>query len=68
MGLIVGGEKNALEKLKTMDVSKDPRKVKIALALMDVNPRSTLLERQGPQLAQPQAKWQLASPIEIHHL
>ena len=68
MGLITGGEPNALAKLKTMDVSKDPKQVKIVLALVDVNPRSTLLERQGPKLAELEAEWQLASRIEIHHL
>jgi hypothetical protein len=68
MGLITAVEPNALAKLKTMEVSKDPRLVKIVLALVDANPRSTLLPRQESKLAQLEEKFGLANPIDIYFL
>jgi hypothetical protein len=67
MGLIIGGEKNAHEKLKRLDVSDDPKKIKIVLALVEVNPRSALLDREGPKLTQLEAKWELEAGIDIYH-
>jgi hypothetical protein len=41
LGLITGASKEALQKLETLPVSRDPKRVKIVLALVDYNPRST---------------------------
>ncbi len=60
LGLITGASEDALKKLETLEVSKDPKRIEIALALVDYNPRSTRLavEKLGD----------LRSQVRIFHL
>jgi hypothetical protein len=68
MGLITGGNKNGLEKLGRLKVSNDAKGVKIVVAMVDYNLRSTLLQGQLPKLRDLETKKQLKRPIEVMHL
>lgn len=68
MGLITGGSKAALEKLGRLNVSHDPKSVKVVVAMVDYNLRSTLLRTQMPKLRDLEFEKQLRSPIEVIHL
>jgi hypothetical protein len=68
MGLITGGSEEALAKLKRLNVSDDAKRVKIVVAMVDYNLRSTLLRVQIPKLRDLQSKKQLKNPIEVIHL
>jgi hypothetical protein len=68
MGLITSASKDALAKLEKLRVSRDPKRVKIVLAMVDYNPRSTQLESELTKLGELQAARRLAHPIEVFHL
>jgi len=68
MGLITGGNEKALEKLQRLNVSHDPKRVKIVVAMVDYNLRSPRLRAQIPKLRQLESAKQLKSPIEVMHL
>lgn len=62
LGLITGGSEEALRKLETLPVSTDVKRVKIALALVDYNPHSTLLRLSDI------GKLPFADQVEVFHL
>ncbi|MBP2312933.1 hypothetical protein [Azospirillum soli] len=62
LGLITGASPNALSKLATLPVSRDPKKTKIVQALVDYNPHSKLLDLKAI------GKLPFADQIEIHRL
>jgi hypothetical protein len=68
MGLITGGNQKALENLEKLNVSTDAKGVKIVVAMVDYNLRSTLLSAQIPKLRQLETEKQLKNPIEVIHL
>jgi hypothetical protein len=68
MGLITGGSKEALEKLGRLNVSHDAKSVKIVIAMVDYNLRSTLLRTQMPKLRQLESAKRLNNPIEVIHI
>ena len=68
MGLITSASKDALANLEKLRVSRDPKQVKIVLAMVDYNPRSTQLESELTKLGELQAARCLAHPIEVFHL
>jgi hypothetical protein len=68
MGLITGGSAEALRKLKRLNISDDAKCVKIVVAMVDYDLRSTLLRAQIPKLRDLKSKKQLKNPIEVIHL
>lgn len=69
MGLITGGSKEALAKLeKRLAISKDAKRVKIVIAMVDYDSRSTLLRAQIPKLRDFESTNHLKNPIEVIHL
>ena len=68
MRLITGGNEKALAKLQRLNVSRDAKRVKIVVAMVDYNLRSTLLKAQIPKLRQLESAKQLKNPIEVMHL
>jgi hypothetical protein len=69
LGLITGASEEALKKLTTdIKVSRDPRRVKIVVAMVDYNLRSTRLSAQIPKLRQLESDKHLKNPIEVMHL
>jgi hypothetical protein len=69
LGLITGATNQALEKLRTkIRVSRDPKRVKIVVAMVDYNLRSPRLSAQIPRLRQLESAKQLKNPIEVMHL
>jgi len=64
--LITGATKEALAKLARLTVSKEPKQVKIVLALVDYSPRARRLDLA--KLSQLQFSLQLAHPIEVFRL
>jgi len=62
LGLITGASRDALRKLEILPVSADPKRVKIVLALIDCNPRSSLLNRSFDVLGE------LRSQVQVFHL
>jgi hypothetical protein len=68
MDLITGGSAEALKKLERLKVSDDAKRVKIIVAMVDYDLRSTLLQAQIPKLRQLEFTKQLKNPIEVIHL
>jgi hypothetical protein len=68
MGLITGGSEEALAKLERLNLSHDPTRVKIIVAMVDYDLRSSLLGGQIPKLRQLESAMKLRSPIEVMHL
>jgi hypothetical protein len=66
--LITGGSAEALKKLERLKVSDDAKRVKIIVAMVDYDLRSTLLQAQIPKLRQLEFTKQLKNPIEVIHL
>ena len=60
LGLITGASEEALKKLEGRPVSKEPKRVKIVLALVDYSPRSTRLAVEKLR--------DLGSQVQIFHL
>jgi hypothetical protein len=69
LGLITGASNQALEKLRTkIRVSRDPKRVKIVVAMVDYNLRSPRLSLQIPKLRRLEDEMKLKYPIEVMHL
>lgn len=68
MGVITGASKAALEKLGRLNLSHDPKSVKVVVAMVDYNLRSTLLGAQMPKLRRLESEKGLKNPIEVIHL
>lgn len=68
MGLITSLNEDARKNLEGLSIARDPKRVRILVALVDYNPASRLLKDEVPKLEELKLKLALVHPIEVFHL